>query len=103
MHGGGAPQVRQAARLRLAALVDPAINVLASLLKPSKRKIPENVRLAAAKDALDRNGLKPKDEVVLSHEFDPSQFSHMTDEEVATLLKLARKASTLRDVHDKSE
>src|SRR5579862_3230625 len=61
-HGGGAPQVQTAARLRLAALVDPAIGVIAKLLKAKK---PSNVNLAAARDILDRNGLKPKEERTL--------------------------------------
>ncbi len=37
-HGGAAPQVQQAARLRLAALVDPAIDQLAKL--PEDREHP---------------------------------------------------------------
>lgn len=104
-HGGAAPAAKKAARLRLAALVDPAIDYIHSVLKPGKghkKAVPPNVRLAAAKDALDRNGFKAKDELVLTQEFDPTQFAHMSDEDVETLLKLARKASTLRDVHDKS-
>lgn len=64
MHGGSAPQVREAARLRILALVDPALATLAKSLKlggPSS-----HVALAAAKDVLDRAGLKPADLVELS-------------------------------------
>lgn len=103
-HGGRAPQVKKAARARLAELVDPSIKVMATILKtkPSARNFirPGN-QIAVAKDILDRNGMKPKEEIVLSAEFDPTQFSNMTDDEVLQLLTLARKASTMRDVHDR--
>lgn len=60
MHGGSAPQVRKAAELRLAALVDPAIGELARLMKKSRV---DHVRLGAVKDVLDRAGYKPSDKV----------------------------------------
>lgn len=62
MHGGGAPQVKKSAALRLAALVDPAIGVLAKALKQTG-----DLRLAAdvAKDVLNRNGFKSPDEMKL--------------------------------------
>lgn len=60
-HGGKAPQVIDAARRRLAALVDPAIGALEHLISPRNRHAPS--RLGAAKDILDRNGHKPADKV----------------------------------------
>jgi hypothetical protein len=49
--------------VRLAALVDPAIDELARLL--TARNNPR-VRLGACKDVLDRNGYKAPDQVQLS-------------------------------------
>ena len=56
MHGGSAPQVREAARRRLLALVDPALATLARSLKLDGPAA--SVALAAAKDVLDRAGMK---------------------------------------------
>ena len=61
-HGGGAPQVKKKARERLNDLVDPAINVLQALLDPHQTA-DERTKLAAAKDALDRAGLKAPEKV----------------------------------------
>ena len=52
MHGGKAPQVKLAAKDRLAALVDPAIDALQRAL--DHRDI--NAAIRAAKDLLDRAG-----------------------------------------------
>src|ERR1700683_3705973 len=51
-HGGAAPQVQKAAHLRLAALVDPAIGVLAANMKDRKKN--PAVAPRAAEDVLDR-------------------------------------------------
>jgi len=59
-HGGAAPQVKRSAQERLALLVDPAIDQLTKLLKVVGEPA---VRLRAARDILDRAGLKPKDEI----------------------------------------
>ena len=64
-HGGAAPQVKEAAKLRLAALVDPAIGELEKLLKRSKQ---DAVRFAAVKDVLDRNGFKPAEKVEVTQQ-----------------------------------
>ncbi len=69
-HGGGAPQVQAAARIRLAALVEPAIDRLTKLLKAKQ----EGVQLGAVKDVLDRNGFKPKEHVTLEGEL-PVRFT----------------------------
>ena len=60
-HGGGAPQVREAARLRLLMLVDPALARLGKLVRSKYTKDP--IALAAIKDVLDRAGLKVAEEV----------------------------------------
>lgn len=64
VHGGNAPQVREAARLRLLELVDPALGVLARAVR--KRKDPKweptATEIQAARDLLDRAGLKPEQE-----------------------------------------
>ena len=54
-HGGGAPQVKRAARNRIAHLIDPAIEVLEERLQD---KTDPGHALSAAKDVLDRAGLK---------------------------------------------
>lgn len=64
MHGGGAPQVRQAARERLAVMVDPALKVIAKSMKSKN----EQISLAAARDVLDRAGLKAPDKIVVGGE-----------------------------------
>jgi hypothetical protein len=63
MHGGAAPQVKRSAALRLAALVDPAIGVIAKALKDGK--IAPETRVRTAFGVLDRNGYKPTDVVRL--------------------------------------
>jgi hypothetical protein len=60
MHGGGAPQVKKSAAMRLALLVDPAIGVVEQTLKLKKDK---RLRFAAAQDVLNRNGYKSYDEI----------------------------------------
>jgi hypothetical protein len=55
VHGAAAPQVKEAARVRLLALVDPALGVLARAIKP-RRKL-DNLALAASRDVLDRAGI----------------------------------------------
>jgi hypothetical protein len=97
MHGGSAPQVRKAAALRLAALIDPAIGVMAKSLKSKT----DRIRLDAAKDILDRNELKSALKVYLSGpedgpvkvQFDPE---NLTDEQLAIALQFARSVEANR-------
>lgn len=58
-HGGLAPQVRQSAALRLKALEDSAVDALEDLLQSEA----EAIRLATARDVLDRAGHKPREKV----------------------------------------
>ena len=59
VHGGAAPQVKRKARERFNDLVDPAINLLATVI--NNEEMPAPSRVAAAKDILDRAGYKPVD------------------------------------------
>ena len=93
MHGGASPQVKRAARERLALLIDPSFDALMRALRG--RDLGAAVR--AATNSLDRAGIKPD---VMSRErvlelFDAlgrSVFRHVTDEN-------ARKA-IFRDMAD---
>jgi hypothetical protein len=59
-HGGSAPQVIAAAKRRLLELVDPALGVLARAVRPrrSKRWEPQPTEIAAAREVLDRAGIR---------------------------------------------
>lgn len=101
MHGGSAPQVRRSARERLAAMVDPALDVLYRNIKPTKGKyVKPELQARCAFDVLDRAGLKAKDEVVLTQQFSVSQFQHLSDEDLEQLINLARKATIPTAVHE---
>ena len=63
IHGGAAPQVRLAAKERLAELVDPAIDRLRELILQTEFP---STAYAAVKDVLDRTGFKPEDKMNLS-------------------------------------
>lgn len=56
VHGGAAPQVREAARRRILDLVDPALGTLGRGVA-KRRGIPTPTEIAAARDILDRAGL----------------------------------------------
>lgn len=69
VHGGAAPAVQAAARVRLAMAAD---RMAASLLKIAvSDDAPDNVKLAAIKDALDRAGLSAKTAVEVSVDSKP--------------------------------
>ena len=86
-HGGSSRSARQAAQLRLAVLVDPAIDILTKVLRPSRgEKFSPALGLAAAKVVLDRAGLKDVGSVdPLAHRIDPREF---TDEQLQAILNL---------------
>lgn len=98
-HGSKAPQVQQAARERLAALVPFAIGKLQKALAAQKNDpfISPQLQLAAARDILDRNGLKAKDEIVVRAEFDATRFADWSEADIEQFIALARRASTLND------
>jgi hypothetical protein len=100
IHGGAAPQVKAKAAERLAALVDPAIDRLARLLKSGD----DAAAYRAVKDVLDRNGFKPKDAVeVTGKDGGPIQLESnpklktLSDDELAAALELARKLAPTND------
>ena len=63
-HGGRAPQVKRKAASRVAELVDPAIDIPEKTIKGDN--ILAAVALAAAKDILDRAGLKAIDKLEIT-------------------------------------
>lgn len=93
-HGGGAPQVQQKARERLAALVDPAIDRLAKLIKDKYG----NVALGAVKDVLDRAGYKPTEKIEQTN-FTPEELEaleNLSDDELTQYITLRRKVTQPR-------
>jgi hypothetical protein len=95
-HGGNAPQVREAARLRLACLVDPALRRLTSIIRDAD----DSQALAAIKEVLARNdlyglGVEPKTTglgqaitVQTQVNLPEGRVASMTDEELDTYQKL---------------
>ena len=71
----------------MAVLMDPAIEVLAKVLRPSRgEKISLALRLRVAMDVLDRAGLKDVGSVdPHAHRIDPHEF---TDEQLQAILSL---------------
>ena len=95
-HGGAAKHVQDAARRRIAALVDPALGVLDHAMRRKKTDLGEAVR--AARDILDRAGFKPGEQLdILTRDalVDPEKVRGMTTEELETLLPLLRKLAGL--------
>ncbi len=83
--------MQQAARLRLAALVDPALDQLATLLKDGEHP---SVALSAVKDVLDRNGLKAPERIdatVQAEVIPLENLKHMSTDELETARTLFRK------------
>jgi hypothetical protein len=66
VHGGAAPQVKQSARERIAAMVDPALGVLYNAMKIKEKGKPMPLAVAAARDVLDRAGYKATDKLVIT-------------------------------------
>lgn len=60
-HGGSAPQAIKAAKLRLIALADPAINALAQVVRDKEASQAD--RIKAANAILDRAGLGPSSKI----------------------------------------
>jgi hypothetical protein len=94
MHGGSAPQVREAARHRLLALVDPALSVIEGNLK-GRTKNPQ-VAQRAAEDILDRAGvMAPTKEDLEAFDVEPPKprvdYSCLEVEELEFLKVIARK------------
>ena len=80
VHGGSAPQVKAKAQQRLLAAADDAAAVLVQIIMDESK--PDNVRVTAIKDLLDRAGLKPVEQIEVTT-LDES----VIDREIARLLK----------------
>jgi hypothetical protein len=105
VHGGSAPQVKEASRLRMARLVDPSLDYLASIIKPTKKdkalhqRLRESERIKVCHDMLDRTGHKHREEILITTEFDAARMSMQTEAELKLLADLGRKISRSQDVH----
>jgi hypothetical protein len=83
MHGGAAPQVKAAARERIAAMVDPALGVMYRAMKMGTKKIgPHSLALVAARDILDRAGYKATDKIQLTGGGPSGELVHATPAEL---------------------
>ena len=100
-HGGGAPQVKQKAAERLAALVDPSITKLSKLLKDKNSM----VAIRAVENVLDRNGYKPtqRTQEVPYDPLEVEALEHLTDDELAQYITLRRKVTQPRSSGGASE
>ena len=69
VHGGSAPQVREAARRRIIALVPKALFTMSEMLSAES----EAVRVRAATDILDRAGLKASEQLTIIPQSAPNE------------------------------
>ena len=98
-HGAAAPQVKESARQRLAALVDPALDVMKDVLKPgSGRVVPKVLQVAVAKDVLDRTGYKSPEKLdITAFSVDPR---HLSDEDLEMVIQLRERLAQTQQTHD---
>lgn len=88
LHGGKAPQVQQAARERLAALVDPSVDAFRRILaSPDRcelcgRSADMAVVVRAATAVLDRTGYGPNSTVVVQARPAPRWVEYLTDDQL---------------------
>ena len=89
-HGGAAPRALLAAKARIWDLVDPALGALLKVLIKSKNHA---AVVAAAKDILDRNGLKEAFKIEITDEghLDLSNLDLLGEEELHALAGILRK------------
>lgn len=76
LHGGSAPQVREAAKKRLMQLVPDSIEAMAELagvVGDADGAEDEKVKQRALADILDRAGLRPADQVVVTEQSVPNE------------------------------
>ncbi len=80
----------------MAALVDPALDVLAAVLRRKDGKLPDRHALRAARDVLYRGGYTPKHRVVLSGDSNAPpvsiDLSRLSDEQLEALEIITRAA-----------
>ena len=68
-HGGAAPQVREAARRRIIALIPKALYTMSEMMSAES----EAVRVRAAIDVLDRAGLKAAEQLTIIPQSAPNE------------------------------
>ena len=103
-HGGSAPQVKKAAALRLAELVDPAIGVIARYLKNPTSGVKDETKLRAALAVLDRTGYHAGQEIHLKGELDVRDESPIDAlrSRIAGIAARARTGTDIQRVNGKS-
>ena len=91
-HGGSAPQVRNAANMRILEMVNPALAQLKKLL--TSKHAPTS--LGAIKDVLDRAGLKPRDKLILEGSLDVTDpgRENFSDENLARAIAAAERLAS---------
>lgn len=102
-HGGAAPQVKLAAKQRLAALADPALTVFERFLTPAsdvvairgvdgklsiQLPVSDELVFRAAQDVLNRTGHKAVTKIEV---ISPIDYGRLTDEELQVALRLGLK------------
>lgn len=111
MHGGANPQAKEAARMRLRALVDPAIDALTRAITFAYADMCETcggptdpkkmaVVVKAAQIVLDRAGYAPRREVTITDNRGPEGWERfLTDEQLETMTEwiAAAKARAVRE------
>lgn len=87
-HGGQAPQVREAARKRLLELVPNAVDqmaALAGLVEGVDGADRSDVQQRALADILDRAGLRPADQILVTEQALPNE---LLDQAIADAMKV---------------
>lgn len=99
-HGGNAPQVREAARRRLLEMVPDAVEAMAGLagiVDGVWGAEDEKVRQRALADVLDRAGLRPADQVVLTEQALPNE---ALDAAIANAMRARGMIESQTDISD---
>ena len=102
MHGGSARQVREKARLRILALVDPSLATLARAVNSKRKGEPSTVEIQAARDILDRAGLQAAQLVLLNADVSVSDSrpGELVESRIIQLIERRRESGGLP--HDAS-
>jgi hypothetical protein len=94
MHGGGAPQVRDAAKQRLLEMVNPALAALSQVISQKKDN---KARVAASNSVLDRAGFKPTDKLEISGSLETQSeldLSRLSAEQLSNLAGIIAAATS---------
>ena len=96
VHGGAAKQVKEAAALRLARLVDPAINILVREMKrpaPLRDVETRKLQTRCAHDALDRNGYGARQQLDVTQRSLNIDIRVLDEETIRMILALKERLS----------